>query len=231
MWDLIDFFIRMVLIGFFVVFLINAIINYRNARKNKLEVSQKYFLAYFLFFLFSLINYLQTEIDIHFSIYPPKEEGFTLQLGALITAIPVQTVITIVLLIPSLIPLIFIIEKYFLNWKRPYLTVIGIIMLIVFPIGIIVPDTITFVTIFIAVGLLLMIAGFLSIYFRVAIKSSGVVRKSAILTALGWLVQIVGFIIPSLAGETDPVVQGLISHIIAIFGVIMIFLGMRLRRS
>jgi len=236
LYILIDFILRLILIGFFALFLIQSISNYNKAKEKGESKAKDYYLAYILFFAFSLINFIQTEIDLQYtnifqeSIYP--DFGITTQLGDM----PTKTIIFIALFIPSMIPIMFIIENRIFNLKKPYLTIIAIVLLSLLIITIFFP-IIAYITIVpIIFGLLIMILSIISIYVKLVLISQDEVRKAATFSLFGWIlialgILIIGGVIFLIYPSADESQVGILTHSISIIGVIFIFYGSRIVRQ
>ncbi len=236
---IIDFILRVFLMGFFVVFLYQCILNYRKTKSLKEPKAARYFLAYIIFYLFSLINFLIMEIDVQYgnlyeqSIFPII--GYTIQFGGTTFQIKIQTLVLIAILIPSLIPILNLIEKEILKTKVQIITITGIIITGLILLVIFLPPIITFAFIPVFLGVLILPFSIVLIYLKLTLSSDGIVRKSALLLFFGWLLVFLGFILISVLRSLigimiDPILSAIIEHSIALIGVIFIYYGAHLAR-
>ena len=233
MLDIIDFILRIVLMGFFALFLEQSILNYNNAKKKGENQAKTYYLAYIIFFALNLINFIQTEIDIQYtniegeSIFP--DLGLMAQFGD----IPTKTIIFGFILIPSLIPIIYIIEKRMLQFKKPYLTMTGVIITFLVLLTFSIPSIAPFTMPVFAIGLVVLIFSFIFFYIKLVIISDGEVRKSATFSLTGWILLVLGFlVVGAVIFIIDPNANislvGILTHTISIIGLILIFYGSRI---
>jgi len=232
----IDVILRLILIAFFATFLLQSLMNYKKARDKGETQATRFFLAYSLFFLITLANFIHSEIQFQYinaygvSMYDPAE--LPIQIGTMQFNADIHTIIFIGYLIPSLIPIVYIVEKELLKFKFQILTILGIGLSITFIIVLLIPSIISILFIPAGLGLLALCFCFISIYIKLIIVSDGIVKKSAIFSLFGWISLIVGFIfvglIMSFLGFMDTTEVGTIQHIIGIIGVILIFWGSRI---
>ncbi len=223
MYQLIDTIFRFVLMGFFSLFMIISFLNFKKAKDNELKVSAKYFLAMAIFFLASLVNYIQSEINLQFHIYPDIDFEITLASPPLLMAF--TSIMFILIFIPSVLPVIYVIEKYFQKWEKPYVTLLGTITLLILIITIIFP-VLTLVTLIISlISMTLMFILFLSLNIRMFIKSAGLLRKSAALMITGWILQLIALLLPM---PPMPTFEPILAHTIALVGTIILFYGMKI---
>lgn len=223
MYEEIDLVLRFILMCFFFIFTVISLLNYKRTKEKGLEVSSKYFLAMSFFFALSLFNYIQGEINIHAPFYP--DMTYDIPFSSPPLQIQFATVIGMIIFIPSFLPLVFVNEKFFQKWKRPYVTIIGIGNWILILMTVLSPAiyliTFTIALIWIIVTLIL----FISLYVRMAIKASGILRRSAIMMIIGWILQIIAIVFPiPLAPSYDQV----FARIIAIVGACCLFYGIKI---
>jgi hypothetical protein len=235
-----DFILRLILMVFFALFLYQSILNYKKAKNLKEPRAERYFLGYIIFFLFALINFIIGEIDLQSiniygqSIYPFTD--YVAQVGGSTFTLGIQALIFLAILIPSIIPTIYLIEKEIINLKYQILSILGIIITIFLVLVISMPPLITFVVIPVALGILILSFSFCLVYLKLVMNSDGIVRKSAFFSFIGWILTICGFMILGLISaisgtQTDPQLSAVIEHIVAIFGVILIYYGTHLARK
>lgn len=234
-FEIIDFILRVVLIGFFAAFFVQSINNFQTAKDKSESQAEKYFLAHMIFFFISLISFIQAEVDLFFSIYPASFV-WKAYLGEIIIQVPIQSLLFIGLLVPSIIPIVYVIERELLSFKFQILTGLGIIITGLLNVTIFIPVTITFTIIPVLVGTIILCLSFISIYFKLILDSDGFIRRSAIYSFFGWISLVIGFVVVGIiiviAGDVaEPTFWGVVSHSIAIGGVILIFNGSRIIKS
>lgn len=221
MYQSIDLILRIILMSFFTIFFLLSLFNYRKVKAQDLKVSARYFLACAFLFLMSLLNYIQAEINVHTQFYPDLE--WTVYFGLFPLYLPFNTVIFFIIFIPSILPLVYVIEIHFQKWERPYLTVVAVVSFFLFILALVVP-AMTVINLFIAIVVLgLVLTLFTSLYVKMAIRAKGKLRASAILIVSGLIIQLVSLLLPMPKVITY---EPIISHTIAIIGNICLFIGM-----
>lgn len=223
MYQEIDTVLRFILMGFFLLFTIISFLNFKKAKGEQLNVSSKYFLSMSIFFLISLINYIQAEINLQFQVLPTIQ--YTIPLGSPPLVMPFTTVMFILFFIPSVLPVIYVNERYFQKWEKPYITFLGLISFVLLIITILSPQ-LTLITL--AIGLtsmILMFLIFLSLYIKMAVKSTGMLRTSASMMIAGWILLLISLLIPL---PLDILIQSIFNHSIAIVGTILLFIGIKI---
>ncbi|MGQ4875582.1 MAG: hypothetical protein ACP6IY_16055 [Promethearchaeia archaeon] len=230
MFALIDFLLRLVLMGFFTILLVQAIIQYHKAKMKDEPQAKTFHLAYILFYLLNLANYIQAEIDLQYQAFSGNSIYPNFGLISIFGNVSSQTIIFIIFLIPSILPIMYIIEKRMLNFNKPILTSLGIFLIILTGISLIVKIAAYYLIIIVGIGLLILIIGFMSFYVKLAYISDGVVKEFALLSLFGWILIILGTIILGvILGIVYPHIDlsflGTITHSISIVGVFLIFLG------
>jgi hypothetical protein len=223
MYQEIDTILRIILMGFFLVFTIRSFMNFKDAKDNELDVSAKYFLSMSIFFLISLINYIQAEINLQFHVFPNIE--YPIPLGTPPLMMPLTTVMFFLFFVPSVLPVIYVNEIYFQKWKNPYVTVLGIVSFMILFITITIPAFTLILLVISLITMVLMFLIFLSLYIKMAIKSTGTLKKSASMMIIGWLSLLFSLLVPL---PFDPAIQPIFNHSIAIFASICLYFGIKL---
>ena len=111
--------------------------------------------------------------------------------------------------------------------------IIGLITTLVLVLIILIPPIINYALIPGMIMILTLLISFYSIYFKLVFSSDGIIRKATLVSLIGWILLFMAYItfgiIIELSGfQIERIVSGIISHIIAIIGVILIFLGTRM---
>lgn len=236
-FSIIDLILRLTLIVFFGVFLVQSYLNHKLAVQREETQAKKYFAAHIIFFLLSLISFIQAEVDLLHtnlmgsSIYP-SWLIWEAKLGGESILVPIQSILFIGLLVPSILPIVYVIEKELLKFKFQILSLFGIGLLSILILTILVPSSISITIIPVLIGVFILCFSFISIYIKLMLNSDGEIKKSAIYSLVGWVLLVIGFVVVGiiivLVGDVaEPTIYGVISHSIAIGGVILIFEGSR----
>ncbi len=138
------------------------------------------------------------------------------QLGVFSIAFLLPIIFFSIYYIFSLIPLVLMTEKYILKWKFRILTIFSCLLPFLFALSFIPMIGLLFLLIAFILTLLITFGYFLS-QIKIIVKTTGILRKSAISTLIGFLMQLIGIIF----------IIKPYGHIIAIIGANFIYIGMK----
>lgn len=203
----IDFFLRLAAIVFYGISFGYLLHLYGHAKEHDLATTRTFFLSFSLFFLFTMLNYLVSEINLFFeargqpSIYPQViPETFSINLG-FASFNPVNSdVFLFFFFLLATIPMTFAIEKYSIQRKVPAVTLMGLVGLGLLA-GEMVLDNILYSHVAIVYAYLMLVVmtlGILHIYVKMILMTTGEPRKTAVFLTVGFVVQFVGLVITSL---------------------------------
>ena len=223
-----DFDFQLRLILQVLLYFFGAYIIYKGRQTKDIKIKQTYYYLLSLFFFFTGANFTLNEIQLYFiaelgvsffpSIVPPGSTMFLVN--------PVDSDIFLQLLfLLSTVPMMYAVEKYFLQVKRhifPWLGTIGIVFLIV----VIFWHELVIINIAILYGWLcfgLITLVFIFLYLYIAYKLPGNSRQTALLMGIGFIVFVTGVILSSQSGILSN--SEIIGHLINIGGALLIFVG------
>jgi hypothetical protein len=203
-----------------------ALYLYMLSQKSKdLENKSKFHLCFSLFFGFTALNFLATELELQFAIYPdiiPQNTQMWL-------TNPMNSDIFLILFILlSGIPMLYGLEKYILNKKRFILTQMAVIGLILIGLILVWHDYLPFLNAVILyswliLGLLLLRTVF--VYGLIAWKSAGPIRELAIIMGIGFILLLVGTMG---TGNFSPILTipgEVLGHLVVFIAVGLLFKG------
>lgn len=213
--------------GFYAIFFAYLVVLFVKSKDKDLATTRYFFLSFSLFFLFTLLNYLIFEIHFYLiergqpSIFPEiVPEDYSIPLFH-----PINTdVFLFLFFMLATVPMTFAMEYYIMQ-RRPFLTVAGLVGLVLISLVIVGVDILLPVMIiysYLMYGILTL--GVLAIYIQMVIKSTGEPRKTAFFLTIGFILQFVGVLFTSMGfmGEWSEE----FGHAIAIVGMVLIFLGL-----
>jgi hypothetical protein len=223
-FELVDLIIRLLLITAFMFFALY--INILSKKAKNIPNKYGFYSNLSLFFLFTGINYLASELELQFSIYPrviPKT-GITMWLTS-----PVNSDIFMILfIILSAIPMLYGLEKYILNKEKFILTQMAIIGLVAIGVIIFWHDYIPLLNAVVLYGwliLALLLLRTLIVYATITIKATGPIRNLGILMGAGFILLLVGTIFTGTL-PTDWIIPNfVIGHFIVMLSVGLMFRG------
>lgn len=214
---------------FFLYFLVHSLIRYQRARVKSLKATSKYYLAFGFFYFMTLINYVQNEIQLIIKnstgSFPFPDLTIFIMIFEETLQIESNSVFTLILFLISITPLIHVNETRFLNWNRPYLTMLAFIHMIASFIALNFSYIPLLYAVLLVIGILMLMAGCASIHVKMYLKSEGKLKKYAFITLLGWFIYIMGVLFPIFI---VPELHTILSHLISIIGACFIFYGTNL---
>lgn len=224
-YDLVDLVFRLTLIIAFASFALYIFMLYRKSVEFPMKAG--FYLNFSLFFAFTSLNFFFGELELQFGIYPEVIPEGTIMF---LTSPRTSDIFMILFIILSAIPMLFGLEKYILDQKRFILTKMSLIALVMITIIIFWNDLLPVVNVVVLYGWLmlgLLLLRTVFVYFKIAIKSEGVIRKLGILMGIGFILLLVGTLG---TGTIEPIlgIPGeVIGHAIVLVGVLFIFNGIR----
>jgi hypothetical protein len=225
--DDIDTVMRIALIAIFFFFSIYMI----NMRKKALEMPAKanFYLMFSLFFFFTGLNFLLTEIDLYFirfdgdSIFPEiissGDEFF------IISPRSSDVFLTLFFLL-SVVPMLFALEKTILQKEKPIIAYAASVGLILNVIIVFVHQAliVNLVMIYAYLALVLLTFRIVFIYLSLAFKGVGDVRVMAAMMGFGFILILLGIVATSLETLFGDFSEAA-GHGISLIGTIFIFFG------
>lgn len=229
------FVFRIIIMICLAIFLGFLLILYRKAKEENLKSKARYCLAFSIFFLALLANYLQFEMNLLFGsttdrdadIYPNIIPVALRETPALFIFHPVDSDIFILLIFLSgTLPIVFILEKYILSKDHLVFSTLGILGLILIGIFIltafILPLEIFTIIYHVIVPygyIILIIIALLviGVYLKLSIAGPAEVRKTSLPIAIGFTLQVVALFITS--------TSDLIGHGLNLGGIVLILIG------
>jgi hypothetical protein len=224
-FDAIDTGIRLMLIMAFAGFAMYTYI--LSKRSVDLPTKHGFYYCFSLFYAFTAMNFMASELELQFKIYPEviPDGGLPMWLTN-----PVNSDIYMILfIILSAIPMLYGLEKYILNQKRFILTQMAIGGLIALGVIIFWNDSIPVINAVVLYGWLilgLLLLRTVFVYFTIAVKSTGPIRNLGILMGVGFILLLVGTIG---TGTIQPIlgIPGeIIGHAIVLISVLLLFRGL-----
>lgn len=231
--DQTDTALRYITIAFYLAAWGYMIILALRARKEQITSKQNYYLSFSFFFLFTAINYILTEINLTLKkqgvdnffvrILP---ESFRVDFGfASINPMNSDYYLILFFLLSST-PMLFAIEK-FVQQRIPYGAILGLIGIVMAIIIVWVKEYIILaITVTYAFLMLIILSLFIiAMYFKIALKSVGDVRKLGLYMGIGFILMLAGLFATSAPAIPEDF-QEITGHIIGFVGILLLTNGL-----
>jgi hypothetical protein len=226
----IDFILRLALIGVFLFF--GAYLLVLGSREKELEMKRRFYFTFSLFFFFTGLNYLVTEIDI--ALRPAGSDQTILP-----NVLPVgdfsplglfhpqsSDVYMILFYLLAITPMLYALEANIMQMRAPIASILGAVGIVITLVMLVWHTNVIYssiVIVYIFVMFVILSLRMFLVYISLARKGVGVVRVMAMRMGVGLLLVLLGVIFSSQTHLTEWAEE--IGHAISLLGCVFIFTG------